>query len=238
MHPKKEVAFEAAQLVDDAKREVAYEAAKIVKDGQVLGLGTGSTTHYFIQKLGERIKKEEIEIMGIPTSFQSFFLARDCGIPITTLDEHLPVLAVDGADEVDPNFNLIKGGGAAHTLEKIVDSAAQRFLVIADESKMVDTLGDFPVPLEVIPSAYRPVTDWVKSVGGSPSLRMAQMKDGPVITDNGNFVVDVQFKEIHNPPELEMALNTIPGVVENGIFAGLADEILIGTADGVKSLKK
>jgi ribose 5-phosphate isomerase A len=238
MHPKKEVAWEAAQLVDDAKKEVAEKAAMMVSDGQVLGLGTGSTAHYFIQKLGDRIKEEEIELMGIPTSYQSFFLARDCGIPLTTLDEHLPDLAVDGADEVDPELNLIKGGGAAHTLEKIVDSAAGKFLVIVDESKQVKQLGDFPVPLEVIPAAYRPVTEWIKTVGGMPSLRMAQMKDGPVITDNNNFVVDVQFKKIPNPHELEIALNSIPGVVENGIFAGIADQVLIATSEGVKSLKK
>ncbi len=238
MHPKKEVAWEAAQLVDDAKKEVAQKAAMMVSDGQVLGLGTGSTAHYFIQKLGDRIKEEEIELMGIPTSYQSFFLARDCGIPLTTLDEHLPDLAVDGADEVDPELNLIKGGGAAHTLEKIVDSAAGKFLVIVDESKQVKQLGDFPVPLEVIPSAYRPVTEWVKAAGGVPSLRMAQMKDGPVITDNNNFVVDVQFKEIPKPHELEVALNSIPGVVENGVFAGIADQVLVATSEGVKSFKR
>lgn len=238
MHPKKEVAWEAVQLVDDAKREVAKEAAMMVKDGEVLGLGTGSTAHYFIQKLGDRIKQEELELMGIPTSYQSFFLARDCGIPLTTLDEHLPDLAVDGADEVDPQLNLIKGGGAAHTLEKIVDSAAGKFLVIVDESKQVEKLGEFPVPLEVIPAAYRPVTEWVKIIGGSPSLRMAQMKDGPIITDNNNFVVDVQFEEIPNPKEMEMTLNRIPGVVENGLFPGMTDQVLIATSEGVKSLKK
>ena len=238
MHPKKEVAWEAVQLVDDAKQEVAGKAAMMVDDGQILGLGTGSTSHYFIQKLGNRIKEEEIEIMGIPTSYQSFFLARDCGIPLTTLDEHLPDLAVDGADEVDPQLNLIKGGGAAHTLEKIVDSSADKFLVIVDESKKVEKLGDFPVPLEVIPSAYRPVTELVKAAGGVPSLRMAQMKDGPVITDNNNFVVDVQFKEIPDPKELEIELNSIPGVVENGIFAGIADQVLIATSNGVESIKK
>jgi ribose 5-phosphate isomerase A len=238
MHPKKEVAWEASQLVDDAKKEVAHKAAMMVNDGQVLGLGTGSTAHYFIQKIGDRIKEEEMEIMGIPTSYQSFFLARDCGIPLTTLDEHLPDLAVDGADEVDPQLNLIKGGGAAHTLEKIVDSAAGKFLVIVDESKQVEKLGEFPVPLEVVPAAYRPVTEWVKTAGGSPSLRMAQMKDGPVITDNNNFVVDVQFKDIPNPQELEIALNSIPGVVENGIFSGMTDQVLVATANGVKSFKK
>lgn len=238
MHPKKEVAWEAAQLIDDAKKEVAHEAAMMVEDGQVLGLGTGSTTHYFIQNLGERILTEEMEIMGIPTSYQSFFLANECNIPITTLDEHLPDLAVDGADEVDPNLNLIKGGGAAHTLEKIVDSSARKFVVIVDESKIVKELGDFPVPLEVMPAAYRPVTEKVKSMGGVPQLRMAQMKDGPVITDNHNFVVDVQFEKIPDPHELEITLNSIPGVVENGIFTGVTNQVLIATPEGVKSIKK
>jgi ribose 5-phosphate isomerase A len=238
MHPKKEVAWEAVQLVDDAKRQVAKEAAMMVTDGQILGLGTGSTTHYFIQKLGERIQEEEIDIMGIPTSYQSFFLARDCNIPITTLDEHLPDLAVDGADEVDPQLNLIKGGGAAHTLEKIVDSAADHFLVIVDESKIVKKLGDFPVPVEVIPSALKPVTEEVKIMGGVPSLRMAQMKDGPVVTDNNNFILDVQFSTIPNPEEMEKELNNIPGVVENGLFIDVAHEVLVGTSDGVKHMKK
>jgi len=238
MHPKKEVAWEAVQLVDDAKRQVAKEAAMMVTDGQILGLGTGSTTHYFIQKLGERIQEEEINIMGIPTSYQSFFLARDCNIPITTLDEHLPDLAVDGADEVDPQLNLIKGGGAAHTLEKIVDSAADHFLVIVDESKIVKKLGDFPVPVEVIPSALKPVTEEVKIMGGVPSLRMAQMKDGPVVTDNNNFILDVQFSTIPNPEEMEKELNNIPGVVENGLFIDVAHEVLVGTSDGVKHMKK
>ncbi len=238
MHPKKVVTWEAVELVDKAKREVAREAAMMVDDGQILGLGTGSTAHYFIQNIGDRIKEEEIEIMGIPTSYQSFFLARDCGIPLTTLDEHLPDLAVDGADEVDPDLNLIKGGGAAHTLEKIVDSSAEKFLVIVDESKKVKKLGDFPVPLEVIPQSYSPVCKLVEKMGGVPSLRMAEMKDGPVITDNNNFVVDVQFNEILNPFELEKNLNTIPGVLENGIFPGMADEILIATSNGVESIRK
>ncbi len=119
------------------KRKVGYEAAQLVNDGDVVGLGTGSTTHYFIEKLGERIENEDIEIMGIPTSYQSFFLARDSNIQITTLEEHNVDIAVDGADEVDPELNLIKGGGAAHTLEKIVDESANRFVVIVDGSKLV-----------------------------------------------------------------------------------------------------
>ncbi|MBI5681436.1 MAG: ribose-5-phosphate isomerase RpiA [Methanobacterium sp.] len=222
----------------ELKKIVGYAAAELVENGNVVGLGTGSTTHYFIEKLGERIKNENMEILGIPTSYQSFLLAKDSGIIITTLEENNIDISVDGADEVDSNFNLIKGGGAAHTIEKIVDEAATKFVVIVDDSKIVDKLGAFPVPLEVIPQACRTVSNHVKKFEGIPSLRMAKMKDGPVITDNGNFIVDVQFNAIENPANLEKDLNAIPGVVENGIFAGIVDEVLVGTAEGVKTLKK
>jgi ribose 5-phosphate isomerase A len=235
MHRKKEVLWEVSQFVEEEKKAVAWEAAQLVKDGQILGLGTGSTTYYFIQNLGQRMLDEELEVMGIPTSYQSFFLARDFAIPLTTLEEHQPDLAVDGADEVDQYLNLIKGGGAAHTLEKIVDTSAKRFLVIVDQSKMVIELGKSPVPLEIIPAAHSLVNEKVKEMGGSPSLRMAHMKDGPVITDNNNFVLDVQFETILQPKKLEEELNNIPGVVENGIFYNMAHEVLVGSADGVKS---
>lgn len=220
------------------KRMVGYEAAELVKDGNVVGLGTGSTTHHFIEKLGERMIKEELEVLGVPTSYQSFFLARNSKIPITTLEEHDVDLAVDGADEVDPHLNLIKGGGAAHTLEKIVDHSAKRFVVIVDDSKVVDQLGKFPVPVEVIPQALRVATQELKAMGGMPELRMAERKDGPVITDNGNMVVDATFKSIEEPEELEIALNSIPGVVENGIFAGMAHEVMVGTPQGLNILKR
>jgi len=219
------------------KRKVGYEAAKLVKDGDVVGLGTGSTTHYFIEKLGERIREEGISIMGIPTSYQSFFLARDSSIPITTLEEHDVDIAVDGADEVDPEFNLIKGGGAAHTLEKIVDTYASKFVVIVDGSKMVDKLGNFPVPVEVIPQAARTVKNRLIDMGGSPLMRMAERKDGPVVTDNGNFIYDVKFI-INHPKELETELNSIPGVVENGIFSGVVHKVMVGRETGIEVLKK
>jgi ribose 5-phosphate isomerase A len=222
----------------ELKRIVGHEAAKLVQDGDVVGLGTGSTTHYFIKKLGERVKEEEIEIMGIPTSYQSFFLANESGIPITTLNEHDVDIAVDGADEVDPDLNLIKGGGAAHTMEKIVDGSAARFVVIVDSSKMVNQLGSIPVPVEVLPEALRVVQRRIEIMEGAPSLRMAERKDGPVVTDNGNFVLDVAFEEIGNPWDLEVELNSIPGVVENGIFTGLADEVLVGTEGKVESFKR
>jgi ribose 5-phosphate isomerase A len=220
------------------KKIVGYEAVKWVKDGDVVGLGTGSTTHYFIEKLAEKIKNEELEVLGIPTSYQSLYLASDSGIPLTTLEEHDVNLAVDGADEVDPQLNLIKGGGAAHTLEKIVDQSADKFVVIVDDSKMVDELGKFPVPVEVIPLALRVVKKQLVNMGGQPDLRMAERKDGPVITDNGNFVIDVKFDNISEPKELEVMLNSIPGVVENGVFAGLANEVLVATIQGLNVLKR
>lgn len=220
------------------KKLVGYQAAQLVRDGDVVGLGTGSTTHYFIERLGQIMKEEEIEILGIPTSYQSFFLAQNSGIPITTLDEHQIDLAVDGADEVDPQLNLIKGGGAAHTLEKIVDSSADKFVVIVVDNKLVDNLGRFPVPLEVIPQAFRVVIDQLEEIRGKPQLRMAERKDGPVITDNGNFILDVDFGCLKEPEKMEVDLNTIPGVVENGIFSGIVDQVLVGSSEGVEILKK
>ncbi len=222
----------------DPKKRVGLEAALRVEDGMVVGLGTGSTTYHFIKSLAERLKEEEMEVLGIPTSYQSYFVAVDLGIPVTTLDEHQPDLAVDGADEVDPYLNLIKGGGAAHTREKIVDYAAETFLVIVDESKMVDQLGAFPVPVEVLPLALNTVMKRLETMKGTPRIRMAHMKDGPVVSDNNNFILDVEFEDIPHPVLLEKELNNIPGVLENGIFTGEVDEVLIGSVTQVKSIKK
>ncbi|MDO5850714.1 MAG: ribose-5-phosphate isomerase RpiA [Methanobacteriaceae archaeon] len=216
------------------KKDAGYLAAGEVKDGQILGLGTGSTTHYFIEAVGKRVASEGIEVMGIPTSYQSFLLAKAANIPVTTLDEHEIDLAVDGADEIDPKFNLIKGGGAAHTLEKIVDYSAKEFIVIADSSKLVDTLGAFPLPVEIIPESVSPVMKALKDMGGVPEIRMGQLKDGPVITDNGNFILDVAFGAIENPIHMEKDLNAIPGVVENGLFTEMVDKVIIGFKDGAK----
>ncbi|MCQ2737981.1 MAG: ribose-5-phosphate isomerase RpiA [archaeon] len=216
------------------KKDAGYLAAGEVKDGQILGLGTGSTTHYFIEAVGKRVASEGIEVMGIPTSYQSFLLAKAANIPVTTLDEHEIDLAVDGADEIDPKFNLIKGGGAAHTLEKIVDYSAKEFIVIADSSKLVDTLGAFPLPVEIIPESVTPVMKALKDMGGVPEIRMGQLKDGPVITDNGNFILDVAFSAIENPIHMEKDLNAIPGVVENGLFTEMVDKVIIGFEDGAR----
>lgn len=219
------------------KKDAGYKAAEYVKDGDVLGLGTGSTTHYFIEAVGKRIQEEGINVKGIPTSFQSLLLAKEWNIPITSLEENDIDLAVDGADEVDKQLNLIKGGGAAHTKEKIVDYAAKEFYVIVDESKYVESIGEFPVPVEVIPESSRVVMQALEDMGAKPEIRMAERKDGPVITDNGNFVIDAKFSEIPSPAHLEIDLNSIPGVVENGIFSNMVDKVIIGTKDGIKEIK-
>jgi ribose 5-phosphate isomerase A len=213
------------------KQQVGKAAADRVQSGSIVGLGTGSTTAYAIQYLGDRIKSGELtDIKGIPTSFQASVLAKQYGIPLTTLDEVDRIhIAIDGADEVDPQKNLIKGGGAAHTREKVVDSLAELFIVVVDQSKIVTSLGStFPVPIEVLPMAIAPVTRALEKLGGKPELRMGVKKDGPVITDQGNMVLDVTFASIPSPAELEKTLNNIPGVLENGIFVGITDIVLIG----------
>ncbi|MBW4613415.1 MAG: ribose-5-phosphate isomerase RpiA [Desmonostoc vinosum HA7617-LM4] len=221
----------AADPVKLMKQEVGKAAAALVKSGSIVGLGTGSTTAYTIQFLGDRLKSGELQdIVGIPTSFQSEVLAKQYGVPLTTLDaiNHIDI-AIDGADEVDPQKNLIKGGGAAHTREKVVDYLANQFIVVVDSGKLVDRLGSsFPVPVEVIPMAITPVTDAIKKLGGQPELRMGVKKAGPVITDQGNFVLDVRFDSIDDPVNLEKILNNIPGVLENGIFVNCADVVLVG----------
>jgi ribose 5-phosphate isomerase A len=216
---------------DLMKKQVGYAAADRVKSGMVVGLGTGSTTAYAIQAIGERLASGDLkDIKGIPTSFQAIVLARKFGIPLVSLDEVETIdVAIDGADEVDPNKNLIKGGGAAHTQEKIVDSLAKQFIVVVDGSKMVDRLGStFLLPVEVLPMAVTPVMRAIEALGGKTELRMGVRKAGPVVTDQGNLVIDVKFDSIDHPAELEQTLNNIPGVLENGLFVNVADVILIG----------
>jgi len=215
---------------EEAKRRAGERAAAAVEDGMVVGLGTGSTAAHAIRALGREVDAG-LHIEGIPTSFQSRELAREEGIPLTTLDEATPDLAIDGADQV-AGGDLIKGGGAAHTREKIVDSAADRLLVVADPTKEAEQL-DAPVPLEVIPAARRPAGEAVREQGGEPTLRAAECKDGPVVTDNGNLVFDCEFGTIDSPDERAAMLSAIPGVVGHGLFVGIADEIHVGTDEGV-----
>jgi ribose 5-phosphate isomerase A len=215
------------------KERAALEAAKMIGDGAIVGLGTGSTAALAIAELGKRVREEGLEIIGIPTSYRSAMIARENGIVIRSLDDVSKIdIAIDGADEVDPKKNLIKGGGGAHTREKIVDGWAELFVVVVDDSKLVKHLGEkFPVPVEVLPFAVHPVMKKLQAMGGNPELRMGLRKDGPVITDQGNMVIDVRFAEIKDPKVLELKLNDIPGVVDNGLFVGLAHLILVGTMD-------
>ena len=219
------------------KQQVGKAAADLVKSGSIVGLGTGSTTAYAIEFLGKRLQSGELsDIKGIPTSFQASVLAKEYGIPLTTLDEVDRIdIAIDGADEVDPDKNLIKGGGAAHTREKIVDALAEQFVVVVDASKIVDRLGStFLLPVEVLPMAMTPVMRAIEKLGGKPTLRMGVKKAGPVVTDEGNLVVDVKFETLDNPAEMEKTLNNIPGVLENGLFVGVADVVLIGAIEDGK----
>lgn len=206
-----------AEATAAAKRAAGCKAAEMVTDGMVVGLGTGSTVYYMIERLGERVKGG-LKVSGIPTSHQTAMRAREAGIPLTTLDDNpLIDIAIDGADEVDPALRLIKGRGAAHLREKCVADAALQFVVVVDEEKMVKKLAT-AVPVEVLPFAITPVIARLTSLGCRPVIRDAVKKDGPVITDNGNFIVDCTFPEIRNPEHLEAAIAAIPGVVESGLF--------------------
>jgi len=227
--------------MEELKKLVAKEALRYIDDDMIIGLGTGSTTAYFIQMLGKKLMTEELEdVYGIPTSHQSRLLALESGIPVVTLDEVDAIdIAVDGADEVDPHLNLIKGRGAALTMEKIIEYRAGTFIVLVDESKLVEYLGQkMPVPIEVIPAAWRPIKEELEVFNATAELRMGVKKDGPVITDNGNFILDAKFIKIEDPLDMEIELNNIPGVVENGIFADIADIVLVGTKEGVKKLER
>ena len=217
---------------DEAKRRAGESAAELPSDGDAVGLGTGSTAAHAIRALGDRVDAG-LDVRGVPTSFQSRRLAREHRIPLASLDEVGAVdVAIDGADQV-AGGHLIKGGGAAHAREKIVDAAADRFVVVADPSKLADAL-DRAVPVEVLPAARTVVADAVRDAGGDPTLRAAERKDGPVVTDNGNLVLDCAFGRVDDPEALSRTLSAVPGVVEHGLFVGLADELHVGGDDGVE----
>jgi ribose 5-phosphate isomerase A len=227
-----------AEALEQAKRAAGYRAADMIKDGMVIGLGTGSTVYFTIERLSERVRGG-LTIAGIPTSFQTALRAREAGIPLTTLDDNpLIAIAVDGADEVDPGLRLIKGRGAALLKEKCVAAAAKHYVVVVDEQKMVKTLGATALPVEVFPFAIMPILNQLRKLGCDPVIREAVRKDGPVITDNGNFIVDCRFAGIKNPEKLEATLASIPGLVESGLFCGFAKKttVIIGGRKKVKIL--
>lgn len=227
--------------IQTQKQNAALEAVKRVKDGYIVGLGSGSTAAFAIEALGERIKQENLHIMGVPTSYQAFLLAIECKIPITTLDEH-PVIdvTIDGADQLTPELFLIKGGGAALAREKIVASATKLNIIIADEAKKVKLLGENNqfVPVEVLQFALPIVKETIIAMGGRPVVREGKGKLGPTITDNGNAIIDAYFGEIVNPAELAVRVKMIPGVVETGFFIGLTHVIYVGTSTTVEKIEK
>jgi ribose 5-phosphate isomerase A len=224
--------------MEHLKQAAARSACSLIKDGQILGLGTGSTVAYLIEELSRRVYEEELEVTCIPTSRGTELLAREKGLPLTTLEEHRDIdLAIDGADQVARSLDLIKGAGAAHTREKIVAVLARRFIVIVDEGKLSEKLS-LPVPVEVLPFSWKAVAERLGAMKGRAELRQGSGKAGPVITDNGNYILDAAFGVIENPEKLEAEINLIKGVVENGIFPGMAHEVHVGTKNGVKVLRK
>ncbi|QNJ19033.1 ribose 5-phosphate isomerase A [Synechococcus sp. A18-25c] len=235
-----------SDLQNQMKRAVAEAAVEQFRDGMVVGLGSGSTAALMIQGLGQRLASGQLkDIVGVTTSFQGEVLAAELGIPLLSLNAVDRIdLAIDGADEVDPSFQLIKGGGACHVQEKLVAARADRFIVVVDSTKLVDRLNlGFLLPVEVLPGAWRQVQQQLTGMDGAAELRMAQRKAGPVVTDQGNLVLDVRFNGgIADPVALEREINNIPGVLENGLFVNIADDVLVGEVSdgvaGVRSLEK
>ena len=230
-------------LQNQMKQAVAQAAVEQFRDGMIVGLGSGSTAALMIQGLGQRLASGQLkDIVGVTTSFQGEVLADELGIPLLSLNAVSRIdLAIDGADEVDPSFQLIKGGGACHVQEKLVAARAERFVVVVDSTKLVERLNlDFLLPVEVLPGAWRQVQQRLSAMSGKAELRMANRKAGPVVTDQGNLVLDVRFDGgIANPLDLERTINNIPGVLENGLFVNLADEVLVGEVnDGVAGVRR
>lgn len=214
------------------KKEIAAEkAVEKIKNGMIVGLGTGTTAYYALRKIGE-LCKGGLEIIGVPTSLDTERLAKEFGIPIISIDEVEGIdLTIDGADEVDPEMRLIKGLGGALLREKIVAYASREEIIIVDDSKLVNTLGTrSPLPVEVVPFGHKMTRERLEKLGCTAKLRG---NNTPFVTDNGHFIYDCYFGKIENPEEMERRLNSIPGVVENGLFIGLATQIIIGTDHGV-----
>ena len=231
-----------SDLQTQMKQAVALAATDQIQSGMVVGLGSGSTAALMIEALGDRLKRGELQdITGVTTSFQGEVLAAELGIPLKILNAIDRIdLAIDGADEVDPSFQLIKGGGACHVQEKLVARRADRFVVVVDSTKLVERLNlGFLLPVEVLPGAWRQVQGQLANLGGEAQLRMAVKKAGPVVTDQGNLVLDVRFDGgIGDPVGLEKEINNLPGVLENGLFVNLTDQVLVGEInDGIAAVR-
>ncbi len=227
----------AASSADQLKRLAAEAAVDYVEDGQIVGLGTGSTAKYMVLKLGERVRAG-LRIRGVPTSRETADLAAAQGIPLLNHDDAWLIdVAIDGADQVDPQFNLVKGGGGALLREKIVAAAARQFIVVVDESKQVPVLGNtFPLPIEVAVFGWRSTARLIEETAGPGAKVALRMHGGqPYRTEAGHHILDLHVPRIDDPAEWEVRLNGIPGVVETGLFVGRTDRLVVGTSSGVKT---
>jgi len=231
-------------LIEVGKKNAAIRAVEDnLKKGMIIGIGSGSTIVYAVKRIGEMNKTQSLNIKCIPSSFQSYQLIINNGLELGTLEQYPHIdLDIDGADEIDSNLNLIKGGGGCLVQEKILASNSKELIVIADFRKKSNKLGTNwkkGVPIEVIPMAHFPIIKKLERLGGKPILRMAKSKSGPLVTDNGNFIIDVDFGVIDNPAELNEKILHIPGIVDTGLFIGMTSKAYIGTKTGdVLVLKK
>ena len=224
-------------LIEIGKKNAAFKAVEEnVKNGMILGIGSGSTIVYAVKRIAEINKAEDLNLKCIPTSFQSHQLIVENGLTLVTLDQYPEIdLDIDGADEIDKALNLIKGGGGCLVREKIVASSSKNLVIIADYRKRSETLGENwnkGVPIEVIPFGYVPILKKLEKLGGKPVLRMAKAKAGPIVSDNGNFIIDVDFGLIESPSDMNDKLLKIPGVVDTGLFVGMASKAYIGQKNG------
>ncbi|MCK5300616.1 MAG: ribose-5-phosphate isomerase RpiA [Thermoplasmatales archaeon] len=217
------------------KRLAAEKACDYIENGMIIGLGTGSTVDYALRKIGKMVN-EGIKIKGIPTSFRTKKIAIEEKIPLTSLDDNPEIdITIDGADEVDSELRLIKGGGGALTREKMIAYYSKKVIIIIDETKVVKMLGiDFSLPVEVVKFGWTLTKNKLKEFNCNVELR--KIMNNPYITDNSNYIIDCEFDRIKDPEQLEIDINNIPGVVENGLFIGLADEIIVGSKQGIKTL--
>lgn len=218
---------------EEQKKWVAERASELIQDGMTIGLGTGSTVGCLVKRIGEKLEKKDFEIRAICSSYETKKRAINQSIPITSFEETEEIdLSIDGADQVDNKLNLIKGGGAAHLREKILAVNSEEFICIVDETKVSEKLNR-PVPLEVLPFSLETVKNKIEEMEARCELRQSKKKDGPIVTDNGNYILDADFGIIDDPNSLSIELGQITGLIEHGIFPGLADRVLVGKNDEI-----
>ena len=223
---------------EEVKRNVGLYAVNFVKHGMIIGLGSGTTVYWFIHELGKRVQ-QGLSVRGVPTSAKTNQLAVEAGIPISDLNDTNGLsLAIDGADEIDPKGNLIKGGGGALLQEKIVAQASGEVIIIADNSKLVDQLGRFPLPVEVIPFGYKNIQQTIISTGLCNKIKLRKKDNQVFVTDQGHYILDCEFENIADALALNISLHLIPGVVETGLFIDMADKAVIGYTDGRIEVRK